>query len=429
MPQVLLISFDFPPRGATGVLRITKFARYLPEFGWQPVVLTAAGPGVVRDEALLGELPPSLEVLRVADPLTPLRRGPSTPSAPSQNTAPARSSKVAALRHQVRRLVVPDPQIAWLPGAVRAASARLRRGDIAAVLTTSPPHSMQLGGLWLKRRFPALPWVMDMRDLWSDSGTITDPLAYKLNQACERVCVQAADRVVLVSHTMRQRMQRELALPDERIRTITNGFDRNDVAVVEQRPPANGALQIVYVGTITTTRTPSAHGLFAAMERLAAEGVGSETLVLRCYGLFDEQVHRWAAPLVARGMVELHSFVAHAAAIEATVAADVLLLVISDDLEGRIAVPNKLYEYAAVGRPMLALTPPGEVTRLLDTYAMGIAVPPSDVDGIEAALRQFVTQYWAGTLPRFAPNGPRLERFERRHLTKQLAALLDEVAA
>jgi glycosyltransferase involved in cell wall biosynthesis len=162
---------------------------------------------------------------------------------------------------------------------------------------------------------------------------------------------------------------------------------------------------------------------------LAQEGVGSDTVVVRCYGLFDPLVHQWAAPLIARGMVELHPFVPHAEAIEATAAADVLLLVISDDLEGRIAVPNKLYEYLAVGRALLALAPPGDVPRLIRTLGAGVAGAPTDVDAIVVALRQLITQHQSSTLPRVAPNDPRLDQFERRELTRQLAALLAEVTA
>lgn len=428
MRRVLLISFDFPPRGATGVLRITKFARYLPDFGWQPVVLTAAGASIVHDDALLAELPPDLEVIRVADPLAPPRRNAARTSTPRSSTvdSPPRSSQGAMLRQHVRRFIVPDPQITWVPRAVQAATARLRCGDIAAVLTTSPPHSVQLSGLWLKRRFPHIPWIMDLRDLWSDSGTITDPLVYKLNRACERACVQAAECVVVVTPSMRRRMQQEFHLPAERIRTITNGFDRSDIEMVE--PPRNAALQIVYVGTLTATRTPAARGLFAALERLAAQGVGHDTLVLHAYGLFDLLIHQWAAPLVERGLVQLHPFVPHAEAIRATAAADVLLLVMSDDDEGRIAMPNKLYEYLAVGRPVFALTPPGEATRLIEALGAGVAVAPGNVNGITAALEQLIAQHRAGALPSVSGDDARIARFERRELAQQLATLLDEVA-
>ena len=38
--SVLIISYYFPPSGGPGVQRVLKFVKYLPEFGWRPVVLT-----------------------------------------------------------------------------------------------------------------------------------------------------------------------------------------------------------------------------------------------------------------------------------------------------------------------------------------------------------------------------------------------------
>jgi hypothetical protein len=92
-------------------------------------------------------------------------------------------------------------------------------------------------------------------------------------------------------------------------------------------------------------------------------------------------------------------------------------------------VPNKLYEYLAVGRALLALAPPGDVPRLIHTLGAGVAVAPSDVDAIAAVLQQLIVQHQAGTLPHLVPNDPRLAQFERRELTRQLAMLLAEVTA
>jgi glycosyltransferase involved in cell wall biosynthesis len=425
MRKVLLLTYDFPPRGATGVFRVTKFACYLPEFGWQPVVVTAAGNGGVRDDALLRELPPDIEVLRVPHPFAKnvYHRGSEAPRMDRKQHGDGRESRTVQLRQFVRRFLVPDPQVLWLPMAVQVASARLWRGDIAAMLSTSPPHSIQLGGWWLKQRFPDLPWVMDLRDVWSDSPTIRDSLTYKLNRALERRCLETADQTVVVTEAMRRLLQREYDLPAERIATITNGFDAADIQ--PQQPAGHAGLQLAYVGTIIGTRAPAARGLFEAIQRLADRGVSRDMLVLRCYGQFDPQVHAWAEPLIERGVVELHPFVPHAAALAAMAAADALLLLMTDDWEGRIAVPNKLYEYLAVGRPVLALAPPGEVTRLVEMHSMGTAVLPSDVDAIVVALDAMMAQQQAGTLQRFHANDPRLERFERRELTRRLAALLD----
>jgi glycosyltransferase involved in cell wall biosynthesis len=423
MRKVLIVAYDFPPRGGTGVLRVTKFARYLPAFGWQPVVITASAQGWIDDQGLLAELPPNLEVLRVPEPLM-RTYGRSASGSKAHLSHPVRS----CLRQQVRQFLIPDPRIVWVPVAVRAASARLRCGDIAAVMTTSPPHAVQLAGLWLKRRFPALPWVMDLRDIWSDSPTVRDPLSYKINRLFEGACLRHADRVIAVTEPMRSLLQRTYDIPITRLTTITNGFDPADLPAIEP-PPKRDILQVTYVGTMVGTRAPAARGFFEALERLASSGLSADTLKIRLVGEFDEQIHAWAEPFVAQGMVTLLPFLSHAEAIAEMVAADVLLLVMTDDWESRIAVPNKLYEYFAVGRPVLALAPEGEITRLVRAVGGGLVVAPFAVDQIVAALERLIKQHTRDQLPRLLPSDPQLRRFQRRELTRQLATLLDELVA
>ena len=40
MNKVLIITYYWPPSGSSGVQRILKFTKYLPQFGWQPIILT-----------------------------------------------------------------------------------------------------------------------------------------------------------------------------------------------------------------------------------------------------------------------------------------------------------------------------------------------------------------------------------------------------
>ncbi len=423
MRKVLIVAYDFPPRGATGVFRVAKFARYLPDFGWQPVIVTASAQGWVHDEGLLAELPPNLEVLRIAQPLMRAHVGLVNGSA-THIAHPMR----LRLRQWVRRLLIPDSQIVWVPAAVRVASARLWDGDIAAVMTTSPPHAVQLAGLWLKRRFPTLPWVMDLRDIWSDSPTIRDPLIYKINWLFEGACLRHADGIVVVTEAMRGLLHRTFNIPITQFTTITNGFDPTDLPAIEP-PPKRDALRVTYVGTMVGTRAPAARGFFEALERLVRSGISVDTLEVRLVGAFDEQVYAWAEPFAAQGMVTLLPFLSHAEAIAEMVAADVLLLVMTDDWEGRIAVPNKLYEYFAAGRPVLALAPEGEIARLVRAIGGGLVVAPFAVDQIVEALKYLIMQHTSGELARLRPNDLQLRRFQRRELARQLAALLDELVA
>jgi hypothetical protein len=67
--RVLVVSYYFPPSGGPGVQRILKFVKYLPEFGFDPAVLTVAeGDYPARDESLLEEIPATVPVLRTRIP-------------------------------------------------------------------------------------------------------------------------------------------------------------------------------------------------------------------------------------------------------------------------------------------------------------------------------------------------------------------------
>jgi len=46
MKKVLIITYYWPPAGGPGVQRVLKFAKYLPEFGWQPIILNDDKKGI-----------------------------------------------------------------------------------------------------------------------------------------------------------------------------------------------------------------------------------------------------------------------------------------------------------------------------------------------------------------------------------------------
>lgn len=416
MRRVLIVAYDFPPRGATGVIRVTKFVRYLPEFGWQPVVVAAAVRGGMIDEALLAQLPPDLEVIRVENRFAP-------GNAVAGRHA-ARPTPGARLRQLLRRLFIPDPQLLWVPGVVRAAAQRIEQGDIDALMTTAPPYSVHVAGLWLKRRFPRLPWLMDLRDIWSENPTIPDPLTYKLQAAWERACLHHADHVTTATDGQRDLILRSFELPPAQLSTITNGFDPADVPALLSAPD-RAPLRLTHVGSLVGNRATATRGLFAALERLAAQGITAADLEVRLVGVFDPAVYQWSQPLVERGIVQMVPFMPYAEAVREMTAAHVLLLIAANDREGRLSHPNKLFEYFALGRPILALTPEGDVSRLVREADAGEAIPPLDVDRVVAALQRLIVGHRAGTRGSVAADSSRFARFERRELTRQLADRLD----
>ena len=63
--KVLIITYYWPPSGGAGVQRWLKFSKYLPEFGWKPVIFTPEKPDFnLKDESLRKDINPDIEVLK-----------------------------------------------------------------------------------------------------------------------------------------------------------------------------------------------------------------------------------------------------------------------------------------------------------------------------------------------------------------------------
>ena len=65
MKNVLVIAYVFPPIGGGGVQRTLKFVKYLPAFGWRPLVLTSKQAVFdYFDHTLVDEIPSEAKVYR-----------------------------------------------------------------------------------------------------------------------------------------------------------------------------------------------------------------------------------------------------------------------------------------------------------------------------------------------------------------------------
>jgi glycosyltransferase involved in cell wall biosynthesis len=121
--------------------------------------------------------------------------------------------------------------------------------------------------------------------------------------------------------------------------------------------------------------------------------------------------------------IQVRPQVNHRTAIDLMRAADALLLVSNTTPGAEATVPGKLFEYLAVGRPVLAIAPPDSSTAdVLNHTGGGWLAPAGDPDAIACALRH---AYRDRTR---AASSVGLGRFDRRRLTADLAHIFDEVA-
>ena len=450
MKRVLVISYYWPPSGGSGVQRWVKFAKYLPAEGWQPVVYVPENPSYdLLDPSLAEEIPPEAEVLRhrICEPYAAYRRlmgrGASTDMKTLTEVTPISSGRKSwkqRLSLWVRgNFFVPDPRRGWVRPSVRFLKKHLREHPVDIIVTTGPPHSMHLIG---QRLHAALgtPWIPDFRDPWTKMYYLKHlPMSRRTWRRLERMEQAVLDEcstVLAVTPAVQADFAARTRTP---VAMITNGYDETDFADphVGLRPPQDDS--VVIPSEARNLFTLSHTGLFAADGNPLAlwkvlGGMAEEDslfrakLSLRLSGKVDRAVLDAIAAAGLSDRVVNLGYVDHATAVQEQRAATVLLLPLRNDPEYKPILPGKLFEYLAARRPVLGIgQEDGAMAAVLRETEAGVMCDWEN----ETAIRAFLTRSWEtfreqGSVP--PTTGP-VEKYSRRNLTHELAALLDRCAA
>ena len=441
-----MVAHFFPPMGEGGVFRTLKFARYLPEHGWTPVVLTADPRSYwVHDHTLLDQLPAGIRIVRTPSPsglflLNLLKR---RHEAKSPGEEPTASSRRRGDRRGVRSnrlfgflrilsdlILLPDSYIGWHPFAVRAGLSLLSEMEITVIYSTSPPDTDHIVARTLARR-SGLPWIADFRDPWVPLHfrSPPTPLHRVLQERMERSVLEESTPVTTTRSL--QAHLAEITRDRKDIRLIRNGYDPADMTA----DPSSEVLEtirktygknflVVYTGQMKGTRV--SHGLLEGV-RIFLENheEAGTSLRMALIGPRENSVDRLIREYDLEDVITLHPYTTHPEAIAWQKAADLLLLLKHDDPRFRDMIPGKFYEYAGSGRPMLAVTAKGEVTDLIEKYRLGYDADPGNPGAVAEALRHLYGLWREERLP-VVPVAP--EEFRRPHQAARLAETLNEVA-
>jgi glycosyltransferase involved in cell wall biosynthesis len=417
---VFFLAYHYPPVRSAGVERTAKFLRYLPEFGYRARVLTTSAFGGIRER----------QVTRAWEPLSTYRwlfnpgaRGPDDDSRVRTG-----SGRVGGL---VRRLLVPDGQVTWLPAALYRGLITLQRWPADLIYSTYPPASAHLLG-WALKRCTGLPWVVDFRDAWTydplDPALRDSPRRLAAERRMERGVVGAADRIVAATEISAEYLRRSYPEAADRVLVIPNGFDPEDLGGLSREAPAmEDPMRLVHTGSFAAShpqRTPLP--LFEALKALAAaDPRWGRRLRLVLVGHLTPAEAKAAAPLERMGMVEVKGGLERHEALACQAGAHVLLLV--DHARQGLAsnVPGKFYEYLAWGRPIMALCGPGMVEQLMGQLKAGYQAPPDDPAAIARCLEEIYRGFRNRTLTGVEPS--RVRPYHRRALAGDLAECFDGV--
>ncbi|MCS7177054.1 MAG: glycosyltransferase [Candidatus Kapabacteria bacterium] len=429
--RVLVIAYYFPPSGGPGVQRVLKYVRYLPEFGWEPVVLTVRdGEFPARDPSLLEEVPPSIHVerTRILEPYSLYRRltRRQTPIDIHVLTTSRRNAKLSErLSEWIRAtFFIPDARVGWLLTAVPAGKRLIRQFGIRALYSSSPPYTCSLIARQLKR-WSGLPWIAGFRDPWT--GFLTTPhrwwLPARIDRRLELSVFTEADLVECAWEGIAEdALQKYPHLPREKFTHIPNGFDPADYPP----PPRerNSRFTITYTGSLYGRRNPKT--LLQALELLFQRSVLSPKDVrLQIVGRCGEEVLDTLRQSPFSAAVELVSYVAHRESLQYVVSSDLLLLVVDEAEDSHRIVPGKVFEYLGSGKPILAIAPHNSaVERLLQETGTGAVADRHEAERCADIVERVYSAWKHSGPPAFTPRWDAIRKYERRTAAQRLAELL-----
>jgi glycosyltransferase involved in cell wall biosynthesis len=418
MNKVLIITYYWPPSGGAGVQRWLKFSKYLPEFGWEPIILTvdpefAAYP--VTDSSLAENLPASLKVhkTRSIDYFSLYKKDKSKIPAAGFANSVDNTLKGKLLRFIRGNIFIPDPRKGWNSYAFKKACSIIESEGINHIITTSPPHSTQLIGLKIKNKYPEINWIADLRDPWTDIyyyhqfyPTFIPKL---IDSVMEKSVLKNADRIITVGDSLKTLFSSKVKGIENKIRVITNGYDEDDFKDLKSSNP--DIFTISYTGTLSDAYP--VHGFLEALQIFKKKG---NVFKLRFVGTVSQTMKELILSETGNSIVEFIPYVEHSEVIRYMSDASLLLLIIPDHKSNKSIITGKLFEYIASGKPVICLGPvDGDAAGIIRSTGVGKTFDYNDAGAISDFLMQAVSN---------PPHPVRSEilKYSRKELTRQIFA-------
>lgn len=423
MRRVLIVTYLFPPRHTIGSVRLGGLAKYLPEFGWEPIILTAELPG---------DPDPRFEVIQTQyhDVLDWWKRrlGLKPDEPIQQQLGFARHGKdgnkfieyILTLGRDI--IAYPDPEKGWYRFAVEAGNKILWERNIDAIISSSMPATSHLIAKEFKIRWN-IPWIADLRDLWTQDRGYSDNHSFLrrlFEKRLELRTLSKADALVTVSKPWVEALKvLHRAKP---VYEITNGFDPAELAGSSK---LTDKFTITHSGSLyNCLRDPS--NLFEAMRDLISEGaVDASDVQIRFYGVPEQCLERIIEQYDMRAVAKQYGLVSRKTSLEKQRESQLLLLLNWGDREDPGVYTGKLFEYLAAQRPILSTGKGGVIKELLDETGAGAHL--QTVGEIKDFIRECYSEYKYKGFVSYNGQLPKIMKYSHREMARKFSDVLSDV--
>jgi glycosyltransferase involved in cell wall biosynthesis len=434
MKKVLIITYYWPPAGGPGVQRVLKFVKYLPKFGWQPLVLTVAnGEFPAVDKTLEKNIPEECKVFKTKsrEPMVLYKRflgmnkNEKIPTAVLVDNNPGLKKRFA---NWIRlNLFIPDAKIGWKKFAVKEGLKIIKKEKPNLIFSSSPPPTVHLIASELASK-SKLKWIADFRDPWTDIHYYENQprlaITKSIDKKYESMVLNQADKVTCIS-----KLDIELDFAKktdaEKCINIPNGYDDDDFKELNVFNTPTKKFTILHLGAVNKERNPVK--LFEAVGLLSKKGIiNKDNFQILFVGNIDPVVMTTVEKNEIWELVTYVDYLPHKEALQHIDRANALLLLVTQSQKNRRILPGKTFEYMRTGKFIIALGPEdGEVARIITETNTGVVIDYSNEEKIKQILEKKFSEWKENNLS-FNGNTETIKNYSREKLTEQLVEVFEK---
>lgn len=430
--KILIITYYWPPAGGPGVQRWLKFAKYLPDFGWKPIIYTPENPSYpLLDESLLKDIPDNIEIVKtkIWEPyqLAEKLNKSNKKFKAGQFDVGQNQSWKSKLSIWVRgNFFIPDARVFWVKPSVNFLEQYLEENKIDVVVTSGPPHSLHLIGLNLKKKLPDLKWIADFRDPWTEISYYKHlkltKNSDKKHRRLESEVFKNADITLATSYTDAENFRKNGA----NAICITNGFDdsdskQKDENVKLQNRETENHFTLSYIGVLEQLRNPE--NLWNSLNELIKTHPDfAENFMLKFAGRIDDKILSSIENSDLKNHILNLGYLSHDKAVSEMQNSDMLLITNFPNDSSKGIIPGKIFEYLASGKQIISFGPDqADVSKILAETNAGKHFSYHDSETIKTFILEKYELWKNGNL---LENTQNIEQFSRKNLTKKLTEIL-----
>nr|WP_321027161.1 glycosyltransferase [Clostridium neonatale] len=440
MRKVLVIAYYFPPLGWSGVQRTLKFAKYLRDFDWEPIVVTVGKTKFsILDQSLENELPKDINIIRiddivlkdVTDAMKRQLKGyieASMNFISDENLKQLYEEEIEKIFSELRDLLlIPDGNAIWANSVIKKIRNKIDFNKIDVVYTTSGPYSAHIIGEYIKRKY-SIPWIADFRDQWINNPYIDydkNSLRYKIEKSMEKSVVLNCDRLITTTPIITENYISTYKIEKNKVITITNGYDEEDFKNIKSKKE-NNKFTMIHNGSFYLKRNP--YTVARVIKKLVENDIIDEKKIeIILNGNNDYNIINKFKEIMGKYsyIITINGYLSHEESLIKSNDADILLLICGEEESSKQVYTGKVFEYLRLRKPVLSISPKGSlVEKLLDETECGINAEYSDIETIAKIILNYYNSWLKGN--KIKVDAKNIERYERKELTKKLVEIFNE---